>query len=163
MSTGTAAAAYEAVRRLVAQYSQLLDDHRVDEWVDLFTADVRFEVVWRDGGWVATGRDELRTRICEAMGIAEPGDGSVVHRGGNMHIGGQPVIEFDGDPALATSAQVWWDLISMRVGAAGFAVIATGRYHARAVAEADRWRFATRTSVHSGAGTAGAVPPTPSG
>ena len=47
----------DQIRRTLAEYSQLCDDGRFDEWGELFTDDARLEVM----GQVKTGRSAIVT------------------------------------------------------------------------------------------------------
>jgi 3-phenylpropionate/cinnamic acid dioxygenase small subunit len=126
-----AAEAGEGIRRTVAQYSQLCDDGRFAEWIDLFTTDARFHVMSR----THAGPEEIRAFI-EA--------GQRPDRRGR-HVTSPPVIELgaDGRSARAWTDYVFFDRTSV--------VTSTGRYHDEFVRGHDgRWRLRLREIVFQG-------------
>lgn len=118
------------IRRLLAQYCQLIDDGRFDEWIDLFTDDIEFVVM----GMHKHGHDELR-------GFIEPSQQADAR---GKHMISEPWIEIgtDGATARVTTDFAW-------VSKAG-AVGQSGRYHDHLVHHPDRWRFARREIVFTG-------------
>ena len=56
----------DQIRRTLAEYCQLLDDGRFDQWADLFTEDARLVLL----GQVTTGRDAIRDYM---MGVQPDG------------------------------------------------------------------------------------------
>jgi 3-phenylpropionate/cinnamic acid dioxygenase small subunit len=64
-----------AVRNLLARYCVLLDQERIDEWVQLFTADATYEVYGRP----FTGHDGLRKMLRGAPT--------------GLHLGGPPAVD----------------------------------------------------------------------
>lgn len=121
------------IRRLLAQYCQLLDDGRFDEWIDLFADDIEFVVM----GMHKRGRDEVR-------GFVEPSQQADAR---GRHMLSEPWIELDdgpGDPATATvTIDFAWISKTGEVGQ-------SGRYHDRLVRHPDRWRFQRREIVFTG-------------
>ena len=117
-----------AIRRLLAEYCQYLDDGRFDDWIDLFSADVEFVVM----GMRKHGHDEVR-------GFIEPAQQADAR---GIHTISAPLIETDGDTATSTVDFVWLS----RTGDVG----QVGRYHDTLVRHDDRWRFATREIVFTG-------------
>ena len=115
----------DQIRRTLADYCQLLDDGRFDQWADLFTEDARLVLL----GKVTTGRDAIRDYMMEV----QP-DGS---RG--LHMTANSVVDADGDSATATT-----DYMFLRPSGTGLAIIAAGHYHDRLVRDKIRWRFAER-------------------
>ncbi len=89
----------QAINRLMAVYSQLLDDCRWDEWAELFTEDAVF-TVW---GQVHRGRDDIR-RAIGGMQPELPG----------KHVAFATVIDVNGDEALA-----WTDFTALADDGAG--------------------------------------------
>lgn len=122
---------YDAIRRTLAQYAQLCDDGRFDDWADLFTEDGRFAVY--DQSY--TGRDELKN----FMEKAQPPE----RRG--KHVIAAAVIDIEGSQARASTDFVF---VAKRDGK--FIITSAGRYIDRLVRETDRWRFAERRIVMMG-------------
>ena len=115
----------DQIRRTLAEYCQLLDDGRFEQWADLFTEDARLVLLGR----VTTGRDAIRDYM---MGV-QP-DGS---RG--LHMTANSLVDADGDSATATT-----DYMFVRPSGGGPAIIAAGHYHDRLVRDRTRWRFSER-------------------
>ena len=120
----------EAIRRTLAEYCQTLDDGRFDEWADVFTDDVRFEVMGR----VLAGIGEVRSFIEAAQGPDDRG----------RHMLSEPLIDIDpgGDRAAATTDYAF---VSQRLR-----ITSAGRYHDTLVRDDDRWRIASRDIVFLG-------------
>lgn len=118
----------QAIRRTLAEYCQLLDDGRFDEWVELFSADVAFSVM----GQVAHGREAVRRLIEPSQQLDSRG----------RHMLSEPLISVDGDRASA-STDFCFVAKTLRV-------IAAGRYHDVLVRDEDRWRIAVREIVFVG-------------
>jgi uncharacterized protein (TIGR02246 family) len=118
-----------AIRRLIAVYSQLLDDGRYDEWADLFTADARFTAL----GQAFEGRDAIRDGIRE-MQPPMPG----------KHVAFASVIDVDGDRAHG-----WTDFVALADAGPGqwgrsYIVATAARYYDQFARDGGRWRFARR-------------------
>ncbi len=117
-----------AIRRLLVEYCQYIDDGRFDAWIDLFSDQVVFVVM----GMRKRGRDEVRDFI-------EPSQQADAR---GKHMMSEPLIHVDGDTATVTVDFVWVS----KAGEVGQA----GRYHDTVTREPDRWRFATREIVFTG-------------
>ena len=114
---------YEAIRRLMAIYAQLLDSKRLAEWGELFAPDAVFQV-W---GQVWRGRDAIVAGI-GGMQPDMPG----------KHIILTPVVDLKGpDRAFA-----WTDLSAFASSEEGISIATIGRYHDELVRLDGRWRFA---------------------
>ncbi len=121
----------EAIRRTLAQYCQLCDDGRFDEWIDLFTADARFHVMHR----TEQGHDAI-------VGFMRVGQ-SEDKRGRHALLAS--VIDLADDGA---TARAWTDFAFIDKARA---VTSVGRYHDELVRGDDgRWRFALREIVFLG-------------
>ena len=116
------------IRRLLAQYCQLLDDGRFDDWIDLFATDAVFVVM----GMRKRGRAEIR-------GFIEPAQQEDAR---GVHFISEPLVTVDEAGARATVDFSWLS----RAGEVG----QVGRYHDTFVRDDDRWRFATREIVFAG-------------
>ena len=81
------------IRRLLAQYCQLLDDGSFDEWIELFSDDIEFVVM----GMHKHGRDALRNFV-------EPNQQAEAR---GKHMLSEPQIVIDGDSASASTDFVW--------------------------------------------------------
>ncbi len=128
----------DSIRRLIAVYSQLLDDGRWDEWGDLFTEDAVF-TVW---GNAYSGRQEIVKAI---SGMQPEFPGKHVAFATVVDLGGK-----DGDRALA-----WTDFLAMADAGPGqwgrsYAVATAARYYDRLVREDGRWRFSRRDIRNAG-------------
>jgi hypothetical protein len=124
---------YEAIRRLVALYGQLLDSKRIEEWGECFTEDGEFRV-W---GQCYSGREEIKREI-GGMQPDQPG----------KHVVLQPVIDLvEGDRAHA-----WTDLCGLGSRGEAISIVTIGRYHDRLVRspDTDRWQFQQRVLVMGG-------------
>ena len=120
----------EAIRRTIAQYCQLCDDGRFEEWADLFTVDAHFHVMGR----TYTGRAEIRAFI-EA--------GQPPERRGK-HVCANTVLEIAPDRLAATATT---DYIFVGRAAGGLEVTSAGRYEDSFAREGEAWRFAERRIV----------------
>jgi 3-phenylpropionate/cinnamic acid dioxygenase small subunit len=119
----------EEIRRLLAQYCQLIDDGLFDEWIRLFTSDIEFVVM----GMHKHGHAELRAFI-------EPSQQADAR---GKHMISEPWIEFtSANEATAATDFVWVS----KQGAVG----QSGRYNDRIIKSADRWQFQRREIVFTG-------------
>jgi uncharacterized protein (TIGR02246 family) len=118
------------IRRLQAEYCQLLDDGRFDEWTDLFADDVEFVVM----GMHKHGPEQVR-------GFVEPTQQADAR---GKHLLSEPwiVVADDGATARVTVDFAWVS----RTGEVG----QSGRYHDHLVRHPDRWRFRRREIVFTG-------------
>lgn len=120
---------YLAIQRLTAIYSQLLDDKRFDEWIELFTPDAVF-AVW---GERYVGRDA----ILAAIGGMQPD-----HPG--KHVSFAVVADIDG-----AQAKAWVDLTGLADAGPnqwgrGYSVVTAGRYYDTLVKIDGRWFYRER-------------------
>lgn len=115
----------DQIGRTLAEYCQLLDDGRFDQWADLFTEDARLVLLGR----VTTGRHAIRDYM---MGVQSEGS-----RG--LHMTANILVDADGDTATATT-----DYMFVRPSGGGLAIIAAGHYYDRLVRGGTRWRFSER-------------------
>ena len=116
------------IRRLLAQYCQLLDDGSFDEWITLFSDDIEFVVM----GMHKHGREEVRNFV-------EPNQQAEAR---GKHMLSEPWIVIDGDNASVTTDFAW-------VSKQG-AIDQSGRYHDRIVRQTKGWRFQRREIVFTG-------------
>ena len=134
----------ELIRRAIVQYAHLMDYCRFDEWAELFTEDAEF---WSIPGHHLPGSPEI-AKIVGRAAIVEAIEGverRMQTHGGVIHFGGSPVIDVDGDTALA-----WWDFIIVHAKPSGNEFPFSGRYYADFVRSGGRWRFTRRISVRPG-------------
>jgi hypothetical protein len=136
----------DAIGRLITLYGQLLDDHRLEEWGDLFTEDA----IWR----IPSVTFEGRTAIVAGVGAMEP-----PLPGRVKHLSFSPVIDFES----ATRARAWTDQVALHCPEETWLVVAAGRYHDVVESDGHAWRFASReTDVRwppGSDGLTGIVPP----
>ena len=134
---------YEAIRRLIAIYGQLLDSGRFEEWGALFASDATFSV-W---GQTFRGREEIVREI-----------GGMQPDAAGKHAILQPVIDLEGDG----EARAWTDFTALSTTDDGIAVATLGRYHDRLVKLEGVWHFASRDIAIGGEALGDGIPPTPS-
>lgn len=134
---------YEAIRRLIALYPQLLDAKRLAEWGDLFAEDAIFDVFGR----TLSGRAEI-VREIGAMQPAAP----------LKHAVFAPIIELDG----VDRARAWTDFATFASGPAGISVANFATYHDQLAKRDGRWQIAHRTIVSAGEPPPAGVGPVPS-
>jgi ketosteroid isomerase-like protein len=118
----------DAIRRTIAQYCQLCDDGRFDEWADLYTDDATFSVM----GMTYTGRADVKAFIEKGQAPERRG----------KHLCFNSIIDIDGDSARAITDYVFIDK--------QHAITSAGRYHDRLIRQPDRWRFAERRILFLG-------------
>jgi 3-phenylpropionate/cinnamic acid dioxygenase small subunit len=118
----------DAIRRTIAQYCQLCDDGRFDEWADLYTDDATFSVM----GKTYTGRADVKAFIEKGQAPERRG----------KHLCFNSIIDIDGDSARASTDYVFIDK--------QHAITSAGRYHDRLIRQPDRWRFAERRILFMG-------------
>jgi 3-phenylpropionate/cinnamic acid dioxygenase small subunit len=118
----------DAIRRTIAQYCQLCDDGRFDEWADLYTDDATFSVM----GKTYTGRADVKAFIEKGQAPERRG----------KHLCFNSIIDIDGDSARAITDYVFIDK--------QHAITSAGRYHDRLIRQPDRWRFAERRILFLG-------------
>ncbi len=135
---------YEAIRRLIALYGQLLDTGRLEEWGELFTQGASFSVYGR----TYQGRSEIVAEI-GGMQTDPPG----------KHVVLQPVIDLDD----SSHARAWTDLSAFGASGDGhFSIATVGCYHDRLRKSAGRWRIQQRTLVMGGEPLPEGIDPSPS-
>lgn len=135
---------YEAVRRTISLYSQLMDQGRFDEFGELFTEDATSTSIAgtiNPVSWTAHGRADI---VANTRNIV----GKLLEQGDVIHLAANPVIDVDGD-----SAKAWWDVVVLQITPSGFTPLRSGRYQARFVRCKDRWLVSQRTLLQCG-GTA---------
>ena len=135
---------YEAVRRTISLYSQLMDQGRFDEFGELFTEDAVSTSIAgtvNPVSWTAHGRADI---VANTRNIV----GKLLEQGDVIHLAANPVIDVDGEQAKA-----WWDVVVLQITATGFTPLRSGRYQARFVKRGERWLLAHRTLLQCG-GTA---------
>jgi hypothetical protein len=135
-----------SIRRLMAVYSQLIDDGRWDEWGELFTEDAVF-TVW---GQAYLGREEI-VRAISGMQSGLPG----------KHVAFATVVELDGDRALA-----WTDFLGVADTGPGqwgrsYGIASAARYYDRLTRHDGRWRFSRRDIRNAGEPLPEGAVPTP--
>lgn len=118
----------DAIRRTIAQYCQLCDEGRFDEWADLYVEDATFSVMGR----TYIGRADVQAFIEQGQPPERRG----------KHLCFNSVIDIDGDSARVITDYVFID--KQRV------ITSAGRYHDRLIRQPDRWRFAERRIVFMG-------------
>jgi uncharacterized protein (TIGR02246 family) len=118
----------ERIRQLLARFIQLRDDHRFDEWSELFTEDGVFQY----GTNRLTGRDAIRDHVSTLL--AED-------RG--KHLCLNSIIEIDGDRATVHSDVVKIDPTSPPEPPA-FQIRTMGRYEDQLVRKGEDWKFVER-------------------
>lgn len=133
---------FEAIRRLMAVYAQLIDSRRLDEWGQLFTEDAVFQV------WGQSWRG--REAIVAAIGGMQPD-------WPGKHVVLTPVIDLHPpDRAL-----VWTDLASFSSSEDGISIATIGRYHDELVEQDGRWRIERRAVVMAREALPEGVEPSP--
>ncbi len=114
------------IGRTLAEYSQLCDDGRFDEWASLFTEDASFVVADR----VTEGRSAIRSYMAELQPAEARG----------KHVISNSLVELDGATAMVTT-----DYLFVRRDTEGLGILAAGRYYDRLVRDGRRWLFHRRT------------------
>jgi ketosteroid isomerase-like protein len=119
---------HEQVRQFLARFTTMRDDHRFEEWSQLWTEDGTFDYP----GAVVTGRAAIRDNVAAMMRD---------DRG--KHIQVNIIIELDGDTADVTS-----DVMKLRPNdpgtGSGFQVQTAGRYLDKLVRQDGTWFIASR-------------------
>ena len=119
------------IARLIASYGPLVDSGDADGAAALWTVDGSYDV----GDWLMASRDDVAAMVR-----------SDAHRGliakGCCHFFGPPVIEVNGDDAVAVCEST---LLVRREGG-GYAVARAGVHLLRLRRDAGRWRIASRVA-----------------
>ena len=121
----------ERIRQLLAEFIQLRDDKRFDEWVELFAEDGTFQYTAK----VLVGRHAIRTAV-EALLREDRG----------KHLCCNSIIRVSGDVAEVSSDFVKINPTGL-TGDGGFAIAVAGRYEDRWVRYSSDWRLASRRVV----------------
>ncbi|WP_419918613.1 nuclear transport factor 2 family protein [Candidatus Poriferisocius sp.] len=120
-----------AIRNLVTRLAQLADGGDLDEYVDLFTADAR----WEMPGANLEGRESLRAGAVERRAAGNVGPGS-----NTRHVITTQVVTVDGDRAFSDAYWQFW------VNTASEPSVALmGIYRDRLVRTDRGWKLAQRT------------------
>jgi hypothetical protein len=124
----------QAVIRTMNRYSRALDYGLAEEWLDVFTADARYETVLPDGTQycLLTTREDFVRYLADYPHPPE-------HRQKHMLI--NPVIEVNGDDALGDSG---WLFLRSDTGGSRPRLSAFGRYRDRFERVQGVWRIADR-------------------
>ena len=135
---------FEAIRRLIALYAQLLDAKRLAAWGELFSEDAVFLVFGR----TLRGRAEIMSAV-GGMQPAAPLKHAVL----------QPVI----DLIDVNRARAWTDFSVFMTTSEGIRTSNFATYHDRLAKGPDgRWRIAQRAIVSPGDALLSGVDPVPS-
>jgi 3-phenylpropionate/cinnamic acid dioxygenase small subunit len=136
----------EALEELYADYGDLLDDDRLEEWLDLFVPDATYRAVAREN-WVQDL--PLSTMWCESRGMLA--DRVQAIRSTSMylprvlrHIVGRLRVAPDGD---GWSVATTW-LVTQTLAGEPTTLFASGRYHDRVVEADSGLRFAEKVAVY---------------
>jgi hypothetical protein len=121
--------ARDAIGRVIARYGQLLDDHRWDEFGELFTEDG----VWRTADVTLATRPAI---VDGLRGMQGPKPGPV------KHLSFTPIIDLES----STSARASTDFAVLHFTHGAWSVVSGGRYHDHLVVDGDTWRFAERAA-----------------
>jgi uncharacterized protein (TIGR02246 family) len=127
MAADDHAADLELIRRTLADYCQLCDDGRFDEWAQLFAPDATFTVM----GTTHEGRDAIKAFIS----AAQPPELRGKHMCGNSLIDLEP---------HGTRASARTDYVFVGRSDEGLQVTSAGRYHDTFVKDGGRWVFTSR-------------------
>ena len=119
------------VRRLLAQYCDLMDDRRYAEWSELFTA----EGVWDMGGKRYRGPSEAKAYMDQLLRDRP--------QRRSQHVNTNVLIELDGAQGRVTSD---YAMLASEPDGAPWKPIAFGRYFDRVVRKPDGsgWQFLER-------------------
>jgi 3-phenylpropionate/cinnamic acid dioxygenase small subunit len=137
-----------ALEELYADYCELLDDDRLEEWLELFVEDASYRAVARENfvrdlplsTMACESRAMLRDRVTAIRTTSMYIPRTLRHIVGRLKVAPSP----DGGWAVTTS----W-LVSQTLAGEPTTVFATGRYHDRVVTGTDgRLRFADKVVVY---------------
>jgi hypothetical protein len=124
---------HDQIRQVLARFIQLRDDHRFDEWGQLFTEDGKFQY----GATALEGRTQIRDHVSNLL-RADRG----------KHLNLNIVIDVDGDHATVTSDVVKLDPIEGK--RLEYRIATMGRYEDELVRLDGRWQFKSRRVVIAG-------------
>ena len=119
------------IARLIASYGPLVDSGDADGAAALWTVDGSYDVE----SWMMSGRDEVA-----AMVRSDAHQGLIAK--GCCHFFGPPVIEVDGDEALAVCEST----LLVRRESGGYAVARAGVHLLRLRRDSESWRIVSRTA-----------------
>ncbi len=128
------------IARLIAAYGPLVDSGDADGAAALWTADGSYDV----GDWLMSGRDEVA-----AMVRSEAHQGLIAQ--GCCHFFGPPVIEVNGDEAVAICEST--QLVRRESG--GYSIARAGVHLMRLRRDEGRWRITSRVARQLNGGEAG--------
>lgn len=115
----------------MARLAQLADGGELEEYVDLFTDDAR----WEMPGSALEGRDNLHAGAVERRAAGSVGPGS-----NTRHVITTQAVSVDGDEATSDAYWQFWVNTATEPSVALF-----GTYQDRLVRTADGWKLAHRT------------------
>jgi 3-phenylpropionate/cinnamic acid dioxygenase small subunit len=116
----------QAIRGVIAEYAQCVDDGRLDDLIDLYEEDASHQT----NGRMYRGRDEIKAFFAS------------LSLQGLRHFTSNIIIKIDGMNATART-----DWIAIRTDEASIAIVAGGRYQDRFVKRGTDWRFMQRSNV----------------
>jgi len=119
-----------AIRNVVARLAMLSDGGDLEEYVDLFTDDAR----WDMPGGALQGRDNLLAGAIERRETGTVGPGS-----NTRHVIATQTVEVDGDEAVSDAYFQFWVNTATEPSMALF-----GTYRDRLVRTGDGWKLAHR-------------------
>ena len=119
------------IARLIASYGPLVDSGDADGAAALWAVDGSYDVE----GWMMSGRDEVA-----AMVRSDAHQGLIAK--GCCHFFGPPVIEVDGDAAVAVCEST----LLVRRESGGYAVARAGVHLLTLRRDAGTWRIVSRTA-----------------
>ncbi|WP_420434317.1 nuclear transport factor 2 family protein [Candidatus Poriferisocius sp.] len=119
-----------AVRNVVARLAMLSDGGDLEEYVDLFTDDAR----WDMPGGELQGRENLLAGAIERRAAGTVGPGS-----NTRHVITTQAVAVDGEEAVSDSYWQFWANTAAEPSIALF-----GTYHDRLVRTEDGWKLAHR-------------------
>jgi hypothetical protein len=122
----------ECIRRVLAEFVQLRDDKRFEEWVQLFAEDGTFEY----GSHHLVGRSAIRDNV-EALLRNDRG----------KHVCVNSIIDVSGDTASVSSDFLKVNPSNDGSGAIGYVIGTMGRYVDHFVRRDGEWKLAER-KVH---------------
>ena len=119
-----------AIRNVVARLAMLSDEGDLEEYVDLFTDDAR----WDMPGGKLQGRDNLLAGGVERRAAGTVGPGS-----NTRHVIATQTVEVDGDEAVSKAYWQFWVNTATEPSVALF-----GTYRDRLARTGDGWKLAHR-------------------
>ena len=120
-----------AVRNVVAQLAMLADEGDLEEYVDLFAEDARWEMPGADA---LVGRDNLLAGAIERRSAGTVGPGT-----NTRHVITTQAVSIDGDEATSDAYWQFWVNTATEP-----TIVLFGRYRDRLVRTAGGWKLAHR-------------------